>query len=54
MRQGKQVLLQILQILSKKVVYVTADKWHSKRNTIIVTLGSYKITIFEYLYFKAA
>lgn len=46
MHQGKQLLLQILQILCKKVVYVPVDKWQNKRNTIIVTVGSHGTTTF--------
>lgn len=53
MHQGKQLLLQILQILCKKVAYVSVGKWHNERNTIIVALESHGTTTFEYLYFQA-
>lgn len=51
MHHRKQLLLQILQILCKKVVYVPANKCQNKENTIIVAAGSHGTTTFEYLYF---
>lgn len=52
MHQGKQLLLQILQVLCKNVVYVPADKEQNKRNIVMVASASLGTTTFEYLYFQ--